>query len=57
MHFIQFRQIVRDAEIANAISPVVRKHHLAEKDIEKALLDLRIHRAANVARISAAVGL
>jgi len=42
MHLIQFRQILRDAEIANAISPVVRKHRLAEKDIEKALLDLQL---------------
>ena len=55
MHLIEFRQIVRDAEIANAISPVVRRHHLTEGDTEKALLDLRIPRAANVARISAAL--
>ena len=57
MHLIQFRQIVRDAEIANAISLVVRKHHLVEIDIEKALLDLRIPRAANIARISTALNL
>lgn len=55
MHLTEFHQIVRDAEIAHAISPVIRKHHLAERDIEKALLDLRIPRAANVAQISAAV--
>ena len=57
MHLIEFRQIVRDAEIANAISPVVRRHRLTEGDTEKALLDLRIPRAANVARISAALSI
>jgi hypothetical protein len=57
MHLIEFRQIVRDAEVANAISPVVRRHRLTEGDTEKALRDLRIPRAANVARISVALGL
>lgn len=52
MHYIQFDQIVRDAEIANVISSVVRGHRLTEGEIEKALLELRIPRAANVARIS-----
>ena len=56
MHFIQFRQILRDAEVANAISPVVRRHHLTEGETEKALLELQIPRAANVARISASLG-
>ena len=51
MHSIQFRQIVRDAEVANAISPVVRGHRLTEEETEGALLELRIPRAANVARI------
>jgi hypothetical protein len=51
MHYIQFNQIVRDAEIA-VISSVVREHRLTEGEIEKALLELRIPRAANVARIS-----
>jgi hypothetical protein len=51
MHVIQFRQIVRDAEVANAISPVVRRHRLTEEETEKFLLELRIPRAANVARI------
>jgi hypothetical protein len=31
VHRIEFRQIVRDAEIAYAISPVVRKHCLTEE--------------------------
>jgi hypothetical protein len=57
MHLIEFRQIVRDAEIANAISSVVRTHRLREKDTEKALLKLSIPRAANVARISVALSL
>ena len=52
MHRIVFRQIVRDAEIAYAISPVVRKHHLTAEETEKFLLELRIPRAANVAGIT-----
>ena len=52
VHLIEFRQIVRDAEIAYAISPVVRRHRLTEKDTEKFLLELRIPRAANVAQIT-----
>jgi len=55
MHHIQFRQIVRDAEIANVISPVVRKHHLTEAETEKALLELSVPRAANIARITIAL--
>ena len=49
---IEFRQILRDAEIAYAISPVVRKHRLSAEETEKFLLELRIPRAANVARIT-----
>ena len=52
VHRIEFRQIVRDAEIAYAISPVVRRHRLTEEETEKFLLELRIPRAANVARIT-----
>ena len=56
MHLIEFREIVRDAEVANAISPVVQRHRLTQdrltqEETEKALLDLRVPRAANVARI------
>jgi hypothetical protein len=47
-----FRQIVRDAEIAYAISPVVRKHRLSAEETEKFLVELRIPRAANVAQIT-----
>lgn len=42
-----FRQIVRDAAIAYAISPVVRRHGLSAEETEKFLLELRIPRAAN----------
>jgi hypothetical protein len=52
MHHIQFREILRDAEIANAILPVVRRHRLTEADTEKALLTLQVPRAANIAQIS-----
>jgi hypothetical protein len=52
MHLIQFRQIMRDAEIAHAISPVVRRHRLTEEETEKFLLELRIPRAENVAQIT-----
>jgi hypothetical protein len=57
MHHIEFRQIIRDAEIANAIFPAVRRHHLTEVDTENALLELRVPRAANIARISVSLGL
>ena len=52
VHRIVFRQIIRDAEIAYAISPVVRKHHLTAEETKKFLLELRIPRAANVAQIT-----
>jgi len=52
MHFIQFRQIIRDAEIAYVISPVVSRHRLSAEETEKFLLELRIPRAANVAGIT-----
>jgi hypothetical protein len=52
VHRIEFREIVRDAEIAYAISPVVRRHCLTEEETEKFLVELRIPRAANVARIT-----
>ena len=57
MHLIEFNQIVRDAEVANATSPVVRRHRLTEGETEKALLELGTPRAANVARISVALSL
>jgi hypothetical protein len=52
VHLIQFRQIIRDAEIAYAISPVVRRHRLSAEETKKFLVELRIPRAANVAGIT-----
>jgi hypothetical protein len=52
VHSIEFLQIVRDAEIAYAISPVVRRHRLSAEEIEKFLLELHIPCAANVAQIT-----
>lgn len=52
VHRIVFRQIVRDAEIAYAISPVVRRHRLTEEETEKFLVELRIPGAANIAHIT-----
>lgn len=57
MHLVELRQIIRDAEIAHAISPILRKHRLTEGETEKFLLELHIPRAANVARISVSLGL
>ena len=57
MHLVELRQIIRDAEIAHAISPILRKHGLTERETEKFLLELHIPRAANVARISVSLGL
>jgi len=56
MHQIQFEEIMRDSEIARVIFPVVHGHRLSEAEIEKFLLKLKIPRAANIARISIALG-
>jgi hypothetical protein len=52
VHRIEFRQILRDAEIAYTISPVVSRHGLTEEETKKFLLELRIPRAANIAGIT-----
>ncbi len=57
MHLITLREILRDADVAHAISSVVREHHLSAEQTEQALIDLHIPRAANVARISLSLGL
>jgi hypothetical protein len=57
MHNIEFRQIMRDAEIANAIFPVVRRHRLTQAATEKALRELAVPRAANIAQISVSLSL
>jgi hypothetical protein len=41
MHLIQFREIMRDAEVAYAIHPVVRKYLLTAEDTTKALNRMR----------------
>ena len=52
MHLIQFREILRDAEVAYAIHPIVRKYLLAAEDTTKALIACGVPRAANVAQIA-----
>jgi len=54
MHLIQFREIMRDAEVAYAIHPIVRKYLLTVKDTTKALTLCGVPRAANVAQITSA---
>ena len=51
MHLIRFREIMRDAEVAHAIYPIVLKYHLSVEDTTKALLACGVSRAANVAHI------
>jgi hypothetical protein len=55
MHLIQFRQIMRDAEVAYAIRPIVRKYLLTAEDTTKLLTACGVPRAANVARITSAL--
>jgi hypothetical protein len=52
MHLIQFREIMRDAEVAYAIHPIVHKYRLTTEDTTKALLACAVSRAANVAQIT-----
>jgi hypothetical protein len=52
MHLIQFREIMRDAEVAHAIHPIVRKYLLTVEDTTKALIACGVPRAANVAQIT-----
>ncbi len=52
MHLIQFREIMRDAEVAYAIHSVVRKHLLTVESTTKALIACGVPRAANIARIT-----
>jgi hypothetical protein len=57
VRLITLREILRDADVAHAISSVVRERSLSEEQTEQALIDLRVPRAANVARISFSLGL
>ena len=52
MHLKQLNEILRDADVANAIFPVVRGHRMSEAQTERALTELHIPRAANVAGIT-----
>jgi hypothetical protein len=52
MHVIQFREIMRDGEVAHAIHPIVLKYLLTVEETAKALLECSVSRAANVAQIS-----
>jgi hypothetical protein len=52
MHQIQFREIMRDAEVAYAIQPIARRYLLTVKDTIKALIACGVPRAANVAQIT-----
>lgn len=51
MHRIELDQILRDADVAYAVSPIVRRHRLTEAETERVLLELHIPRAANIAGI------
>ena len=55
MHLIQFREIMRDDEVAYAIQPIVRKYLLSVKDATKALIACDVPRATNVAQIASAL--
>jgi len=57
MHLITLREILRDADVAHAISSVVHDHRLSQEQTEQALIELHVPRAANVARISLSLGL
>ena len=52
MHLVQFREIMRDAEVAHTIHPIVLKYLLTVEETTKALLECGVSRAANVAQIS-----
>jgi hypothetical protein len=52
MHVIQFREIMRDAEVAHAIHPIVFKYLLTAEETTKTLQECGVSRPANVAQIS-----
>jgi len=56
VHLITLREILRDADVAHAVSSVVREHSLSEEQTEQALIPLHVPRPANVARISLSLG-
>ena len=52
MHRNLLREMMRDAEVAYAIHPIVLKYDLTIEDTTKALTACGIPRAANVAQIA-----
>jgi hypothetical protein len=54
MHLIQIREIMRDAEVAYAIHPIVRRYRLSVEDTTDVLIACGVPRAANVAQITSA---
>ena len=52
MRKIEFRDILRDAEVAHTIHPVVLKYLLTWEETTAALLRCRVARANNVAYIA-----
>ena len=52
MHLIQFREIMRDAEVAYAIHPIVRTYRLSVEHTTSVLIACGVPRAANVAQIT-----
>jgi hypothetical protein len=55
MHLIQFLEIMRDAEVAYAIHPIVHKYLLTVEHTTEALIACGVPRAANVAQITSAL--
>ena len=52
MPVIQFREIMRDVEVARVLHPIVLKYLLTMEETTKALLECGVSRAANVPQIS-----
>ena len=52
MHANQFREIMQDAELANAIGPIVRKHRLSIEQTVVVLQKSGVARAEKVAQIA-----
>jgi hypothetical protein len=52
VHLKQLNEILRDADVANAIFPVVRGRRMSEAQTERALTELDVPRAATIAGIT-----
>jgi hypothetical protein len=52
MHANRFHEIMQDAELANAIGPIVRKHLLSVEQTAGLLHKSGVARAENVAQIA-----